>query len=97
MPATDQLLLGTFFTVDDLQAEPGRLRAQLHLNPQHPIFQGHFPQKPVVPGVCVLTMSKDVLQQHLGRPLLLRSCASVKFRVIFVSGRVAEIRALECV
>ena len=25
---------------------------QVMLNPQHAIYSGHFPQQPVVPGVC---------------------------------------------
>ena len=25
---------------------------QVMLNPQHAIYNGHFPQQPVVPGVC---------------------------------------------
>ena len=31
---------------------------QVMLNPQHAIYNGHFPQQPVVPGVCMLQMIK---------------------------------------
>ena len=81
MPTTESLLLGSFFTVSPQSAEtePNRLRLQIHLNAHHAVFAGHFPGRPVVPGVCVLAMVKDMLQQHLGKELLLRTCANVKF------------------
>jgi len=79
MPHPAPLLLGSFFSVAASTATPGRLQAQLHLNAHHAVFSGHFPGQPVVPGVCVLAMVKDVLAQHLGKELLLRHCGHVKF------------------
>ena len=73
------LLLGSFFAVVASTATPGQLRAQLRLNAHHAVFSGHFPGQPVVPGVCVLAMLKEVLAQHLGKALLLRHCGHVKF------------------
>lgn len=51
----------------------------VRLNPQHPVYGGHFPQQPVVPGVCLLQIIKECLEQKVGRPLQYRQIASCKF------------------
>ena len=79
MRPANHLLLGSFFTVAAQVSEPSRLRLQVRINAQHALFNGHFPGRPVVPGVCVLAMIKDVLQQHFAKDLLLRTCTSSKF------------------
>jgi 3-hydroxyacyl-[acyl-carrier-protein] dehydratase len=79
MRTANPLLLGSFFTVATQASEPNRLQLQVQINAHHALFKGHFPGRPVVPGVCVLAMIKDVLQQHLAKDLLLRTCTSSKF------------------
>ena len=37
---------------------------QVMLNPQHAIYSGHFPQQPVVPGVCMLQIIKRVHREN---------------------------------
>lgn len=32
---------------------------------EHPIFRGHFPQAPVVPGVCTMNMIKECIADVL--------------------------------
>ena len=36
---------------------------QVMLNPQHAIYNGHFPQQPVVPGVCMLQIIKECIEK----------------------------------
>lgn len=69
------ILLGDFFTIDTL--ENGN--ATLRLNPAHRIFDGHFPGQPVVPGVCMMQMMKEILETMLGQETRLISAASAKF------------------
>lgn len=49
------------------------------LNPLHPLYSGHFPQQPVVPGVCLLQMMKECLEKIYRKPLQYRQIASCKF------------------
>ena len=44
-----------------------------------PFFAGHFPQKPILPGVVLIDAAVQIAAQALQRPLRLRHLAHVKF------------------
>ncbi len=68
-----------FYRVHNLEQEEGRLTCGVSYNAAHPIFGGHFPGQPVVPGVCTMDMIKDLLEETFGKKLILRSTGQVKF------------------
>ena len=49
------------------------------LRADHTIYQAHFPGQPITPGVCIIQIAKELLEEHLGRPLLIRAIKNVKF------------------
>lgn len=73
------MLAGDFFTLQDLKQEDGKISATIHWNAAHPIFGGHFPGQPVVPGVCMLQLVEEVLEQALGIALQLEQAGNLKF------------------
>jgi 3-hydroxyacyl-[acyl-carrier-protein] dehydratase len=56
--------------------------ATISINEKHDIFNGHFPQNPVVPGVCMLQMVKDLLEDELQKAVHLNSIGNVKFTAV---------------
>ena len=73
------MLMNDFYSISDLVAGENNVTCTANFNPEHQIFNGHFPGQPVVPGVCMMQMVKELLQQQLGKELLLRSTGQVKF------------------
>ena len=73
------ILKDDFYTVEQLVAEEGNIHATLRLNGKHRIFEGHFPEQPVVPGVCMIQMIKELLETVTGNRLLLRQSDTIKF------------------
>ena len=53
--------------------------APVTLNPAHPIFSGHFPGQPVLPGVCMLEMVKEILEELLQQQLRISKGPQIKF------------------
>lgn len=51
----------------------------VHLNGSHFIYQAHFPGEPITPGVCLLQMSKELLEDYLQRPLAVKAVKQMKF------------------
>ena len=59
--------------------EEGKITASLSVNINSPIFEGHFPAQPVVPGACILQMVKDLMEKVSVRPLRLKKAVNLKF------------------
>jgi 3-hydroxymyristoyl/3-hydroxydecanoyl-(acyl carrier protein) dehydratase len=53
----------------------------LHLRVPEDLFylEGHFPQSPIVAGVCQLKWVIDYIEMHTGKPLVIKAMEAVKF------------------
>lgn len=73
------MMMNDFYAIAGLDCTADSIRCVATFNKEHSIFEGHFPGQPIVPGVCMIQMVKDLLEQLLGKSLLLRSTGQVKF------------------
>ena len=73
------MLKNDFYTVHELQPGDHSLACRIRFNAGHDIFKGHFPQQPVVPGVCMMQIVKELLEEQTGRRYLLSQVPQVKF------------------
>jgi len=73
------MLLNDFYSVRDPQQSDDSSSCIVVFNGSHEIFNGHFPSQPVVPGVCMMQMIKELMQRQLNKQLLLHSAGQVKF------------------
>lgn len=76
------MLQGNFFTITDIKVEGESIKAVLEINPAHEIFNGHFPGTPVVPGVCMMQMVKEVLENVIGKETTLVRADHMKFLTV---------------
>lgn len=72
-------LLDTFCIVRSFVTEGPSIRAELAFPEDHPVYGGHFPGRPVVPGACVLQIVKELTERGLGQALALREAGNIKF------------------
>ncbi len=73
------MLAGNFYTVTAQSRELGQVTATIELNAAHPIFQGHFPEQPVVPGVCMMQTITEMLESALDKKVMLKKASQMKF------------------
>ncbi len=75
------LFLNDFYTIGSTKTDPGKshLEVQVHLNRDHLLFAGHFPDHPVVPGVVMIQMITEILSDSLQNSLELKELDRVKF------------------
>lgn len=59
--------------------ENGTWRVNITLHSSHIIFQSHFPGEPVMPGVCILQIAKELLEDYWNCQLKLIRIKNVKF------------------
>ena len=69
-----------FYTVNFVESvEPQHYRASVTLEPEHPVFAGHFPGNPILPGVCSLQMVVGCAEKALGYPVVMIHAPAIKF------------------
>lgn len=68
-------LQNEMFTVVSESADEVNVR----LHADHFIYQAHFPGNPITPGVCIVQMIGELLQNRLGRSLSLAKIVNLKF------------------
>jgi 3-hydroxyacyl-[acyl-carrier-protein] dehydratase len=73
------MLYPDLFTFTDLQADGDKLNTTINLKNEHPIFKGHFPGQPILPGVCMMQMVKEIAEVYLGKKLRLQKARELKF------------------
>lgn len=74
------ILTDQFFSVVDKEQADGTLRVRVRMNSDHPIYKVHFPDNPVTPGVCLIQMATELLQDASGCELSLSKMTKVRFR-----------------
>ena len=84
--------LDNLFILNSIDGTENGFTAHLHCNPEHLIYQAHFPGNPITPGACLLQTAGELLQQKLGRPLFLKSSKNVKYLNVLIPAKDKEVR-----
>src|SRR6188508_616692 len=71
--------LSDFYSIDNWIVAGNALSCSLSFNAAHPIFNGHFPGNPIVPGVCTMQILNDLMERAIGQKLCLSTALNIKF------------------
>lgn len=74
------MLLKDFYKIISIEkAAAQKHRVTVEINKNHEVFIGHFPDNPIVPGVCMLQIMKELTEKVTNKSLVLQKLTSVKF------------------
>jgi 3-hydroxyacyl-[acyl-carrier-protein] dehydratase len=74
------MLLKDFYTIIELDnSDKENIKAIIDLNKDHEIYKGHFPGNPVVPGVCLTQLIKEVMEASENKELSMIYADNIKF------------------
>jgi len=69
----------SFYTIQSASNEENEATFTIKLNAEHPIFAGHFPEKPITPGVVQMEIVKELSKKALDKELTMISMGNCKF------------------
>lgn len=75
-------LINELFEIVSAEQRDDSYQCQVKLNPEHCIYKAHFPGSPITPGVCLMQMSEELLEDKYGKQLHLSTVKSIRFKKI---------------
>jgi len=62
------------------------------VNEKHEIFKGHFPGNPIMPGVCMIQIIKELTEKITESTLMIQTLSNVKFMALINPENNSELR-----
>ena len=73
-------LINDFYHIVSTESADGNYVCKVRLNADHDFYRVHFPGNPVTPGVCLVQMATEMLEQKYNRRFLLSKAVNIKFK-----------------
>ena len=73
------MLLNNLFFVDRSDNTETSIQASVRIKKDHPIFSGHFPDMPILPGVCMVQLIRELVELNNQSKLILSEASNIKF------------------
>jgi|SRR6218665_977896 len=87
------MLLKDFYKVISLENIDGqKYLAVILINEKHEVFKGHFPGNPIMPGVCMMQIIKELTEEVTQSQLVMQSLSNVKFMALINPELTPELR-----
>ncbi|WP_010232058.1 hydroxymyristoyl-ACP dehydratase [Gillisia marina] len=76
------MLLKDFYSVISSTELEGEFITEVKINKDHELYNGHFPDRPVTPGVILMQLFKEEAERRSNKKLQLATAANVKFMAV---------------
>jgi len=76
------MLIEGLYSIVTFDKDGQEIKATVKLNAEHEVFKGHFPGNPIMPGVCMIQMIKELIEKAMEKTLFLSVASNVKFMAI---------------
>lgn len=73
------MLVENLYTIEHTEIDANTIRATLVINASHEIFKGHFPEVPVLPGVCMVQCMKELIETTFTIKSVIDKADTIKF------------------
>lgn len=73
--------LNNLYTVSTICKEINTPYTIIRFNHSHELYKAHFPENPITPGVVVLQIATNILQNIIGKHLQLKKIENIKFNI----------------
>jgi len=76
------MLLKDFYTVLHSKQVEGKFITEIRIHKDHRLYQGHFPGRPVTPGVVLMQLFKEEVERQFNCSLELQTANNIKFMAV---------------
>ncbi len=76
------ILKDNFYTINELEFVENKIQASIKIDSNHSIFEGHFPNNPITPGVVEMEIVKEIVSEAIQKTLKMSKMSNCKFLAI---------------
>ena len=77
------MVLKDFYKVlSEEKTGDARYNIRILVNASHDVFKGHFPGNPIMPGVCMIQIIKELTESITKSTLMIQTLTNVKFMAL---------------
>ena len=88
-----KMVLKDFYKVlSEEKTSDSKYSITILVNEKHEIFKGHFPGNPIMPGVCMIQIIKELTEKITKETLMIQTLANVKFMALINPEKNSELR-----
>lgn len=81
------MLKDSFFTIQSqTKQDDNTILLSIHLNENHPVYVGHFPEQPICPGVMTLGLVRESVETIVGKSLSWTNIKNSRFTGMMFPG-----------
>ncbi len=87
------MILKDFYKVlSEEKVSDSKYNVTILVNEKHEVFKGHFPGNPIMPGVCMIQIIKELTEKFTQQSLLIQTLTNVKFMALINPEATPELR-----
>lgn len=88
-----KMVLKDFYKVlSEEKTSDSKYNITILVNEKHEVFKGHFPGNPIMPGVCMIQIIKELTEKITNETLMIQTLANVKFMALINPENNPELR-----
>lgn len=76
------MLIENLYTINNFEVIDTKITTSIFINKDNHIFKGHFPNNPVMPGVCMIQIIKELTEKATNKELFMQKASNIKFMAI---------------
>ncbi|MCD0464316.1 3-hydroxyacyl-ACP dehydratase [Flavobacterium cupreum] len=87
------MVLKDFYKVlSEEKTGDAKYNIRILVNANHEVFKGHFPGNPIMPGVCMIQIIKELTESVTKSTLMIQTLTNVKFMALINPETSPELR-----
>lgn len=85
------MLLDRYFSIKEGKKNESCSEFLITLNPDHQVYQGHFPGDPICPGVCSIQMIRECAEISMEKRLTISAISQCRFSELLTPAKNKEL------
>lgn len=82
--------MSKIYNIENIELKDNKLISLVSINKDHKVFDGHFPERSILPGVIELEIIKMILSKHFDSTFRLKLVKNAKYMALVLPDEISQ-------